>query len=90
MSSLQRVQVGRFSIDQAEDIDAPQHTLYPIELALDGFEKIEFEPIQDVLNGKHIRLDTTANQVCIMHEGKAMAIYERHHANVFGCKRGLW
>ena len=89
MSSLVRTQVGRFSIDQAQSIDE-EHTLYPIEMALDGFEQMEYSPVQDIYNGKHVRLDTDKDQVCIMEHGKAIAIYERHHGNVFGCKRGLW
>ena len=89
MSSLVRTQVGRFTIDQAESIDQ-EHTLYPIEMALDGFEMVEFSPIEDIYHGKHVRMDAKQDQVCIMHEGKAVAIYERDHGNVFGCKRGLW
>ena len=89
MSSLVRTQVGRFHIDQAQGLDE-EHTIYPIEMALDGLEMVEYEPIQDIFNGKHVRIDSQADRICIVHEGKAVAIYERHHANVFGSKRGLW
>ena len=89
MSSLVRTKVGRFGIEHAQSLDE-EHTVYPIEMALDGFEMIEFSPIEDIYNGKHVRIQTEHDQVCIMHEGKAVAIYERDHGNVFSCKRGLW
>ena len=89
MSSLVRTKVGRFDLSMAQDIEE-EHTIYPIEMALDSFEKVEYEPIEDIYHGKHVRMNAKNDLVCIMHEGKAVAMYERDHQNVFRSKRGLW
>ena len=93
MKSLQRIQVGRFSIEQAqtlEDLEHQEPILYPIEMVLDHFPMIEFEKIQDVYQGKRISLDCEADMVCITENHHPVAIYQRENGSTFRSKRGLW
>lgn len=89
MSSLVRTKAGGFTLDQAEDLNAKQHTLYPLKSVL-NYPEIHYEPVSDIYNGKHVRLDTRADRVMMMDQDEVIAIYDRHHGNVFSCARGLW
>lgn len=90
MKSLLRTRVGNFDLSQAEDLDAGSHTIHSLLEALDGYETVDYAPVRDITDGKRIRLDTEADEVLIVHEGKAMAIYVRDNGDVFACRRGLW
>lgn len=93
MSSLIRSKVGRFSIDQAytlEQIENGEYQLFSIYEMLSHLPMIEFEPIEDIYYGKKVRIDTEADRVVIVHQKEVVAVYERHHNNVFACARGLW
>lgn len=89
MSSLVRTKASGFSLSQAEDLDAESHTIYPMESVL-NLPEIEYEPIEDIKNGKHVRMETPEDRVLITHDGKAVAVYDRHHGQIFSCTRGLW
>lgn len=90
MSSLKRIKAGGFTIEQAEPLDKKEHTLIPLEKAFDNWEKVEYEPIADILNGKRIQCNAKNNLIAIMHEGKILAIYEREKEKTYRSKRGLW
>lgn len=90
MTALQRIEAGGFTIEQAEELDAPEHTLYPLESAFKHMEHVEYEPFADILNGRKIECDAKQDRIAMMHEGKIAAVYERDHDNVFRSKRGLW
>lgn len=93
MQSLIRSKVGRFSLEQCvtlqqvEQGDYQPHDLYEI---FDQEKMVEYTPIEDVYHGKHLRLSTKEDLVYIVHEQKVIAVYKRHHDNVFACQRGLW
>lgn len=89
MSSLCRTKANGFSIEQAEPLDAPVHTLYPLAAVID-LPRLQAENPDDIRNGKHIRLDTDYDRVLIMEKDEVLAVYDRHHGNVFSCTRGLW
>ncbi|WP_455525015.1 tRNA pseudouridine(55) synthase TruB [Holdemanella biformis] len=93
MKSLRRTKVGRFTIDQAqtlEDLETHEPVLYPSIYVLDHLDKINYQPIEDVYQGKRIRLDNSNNEVCILDAGKPIAIYEKEREGLFKSKRGLW
>lgn len=93
MDSLVRYKVGKFTLDDAstlEEIREGKYTLHSIEDMLSHIPSMEFEPIDDVYNGKHLRIDTTEERLLLTHDEKAIAIYERSHSNVFKSIRGLW
>lgn len=89
MKSLVRTAAGGFDLSQAQDLEA-EHTIYPIEAALTGFEQVRFAPVQDIYNGKRVHLDTQADRVLMMDGEKAIAVYDRDHGDVFACARGLF
>ena len=93
MKSLRRTKVGRFTIDQAqtlEDLETQEPVLYPSIYVLDHLDKIDYQPIQDVYQGKRIRLDNQNQEVCILDAGEPIAIYEKEREGIFKSKRGLW
>ncbi len=93
MSSLVREQVGKFELSQCqtlEEIEEKGAHLYSISEALAHLPRIDLEDDFDVKCGKHLRFDTDADRIVLYYENQAMAVYERHHGNVFACARGLW
>lgn len=93
MSSLIRTKVGRFSIDDAytlEEIAAGNYQLHSIYDMLSHYPMVEYTPIDDIKNGKKVRIDSENDELVITHENEVIAIYQRHHNNVFSCIRGLW
>lgn len=92
LKSLVREQVGSFTLEMCstlKEIEEGNYTLIPMERAVDHLVKIEVEDEFDVINGKHLRLDIKEDRCVMMKEGKILAIYDRHHANVFRCTRGF-
>lgn len=93
MSSLERTRVGRFTIDQAQTLEELENNdpiLYPSIYVLDYLDKIEYEPIQDVYQGKRIHIASESQEVCIVHDKSPIAIYEKEREHTFKSKRGLW
>lgn len=93
MNSLVRSKVGRFSLEEARtlaQIENGDVHLYSIDEMLSHIEKVEYTPIEDVYNGKKIRIDNISNRVVITHENSCIAIYEKDHNNVYRSVRGLW
>lgn len=93
MSSLIRTKVGNFTLDDCidlEDVSLENIQLISITDALSYLPQIEVDSPFDVKNGKKIHLDTKDNCVLMVHKGEALAIYQRHHGDVFACERGVW
>lgn len=93
MTSLIRSKVGRFTLDDCvtlEDVEAGSYTLHTLEEVLGHLPTVAFEPIQDIYNGKHVRMDLDVDRCVIKDQDTIIAVYERHHGNVFHCVRGLW
>ena len=93
MTSLIRSKVGRFALEDCvtlEDVEAGHYQLHTINELLGHYPMIDFEPIKDIYNGKHVRLNIKDNMCAMVDQGEVIAIYERHHSNVFKCVRGLW
>lgn len=89
MNSLVRTRACGFELAQAQDLETENLTVYPMETVLD-LPQVAYSPVQDIYNGKSVRIDTDASRVLIMDQGRGIAVYDRDHANVFRCKRGLW
>lgn len=93
MTSLIRSKVGRFSLEDCatlEEVEAGQFTLHTINEVMSHYRFVEFDPIKDIYNGKHVRLNIKEDCCAMVDKGEVIAVYERHHANVFKCVRGLW
>lgn len=89
MKSLVRTQVGRFTIDMAQEIE-DDPILYPTIQVLDHFEKVELDDPTPIYQGKTIRLPAKKDVVCIVDKGEPIAIYERLPNGYYHSKRGLW
>lgn len=89
MSALCRTKANGFSIEQAQDLDAPEHTLYPLTSVL-SLPQMQAPDPADVKNGRHLRLETPHDRVLLMDGEQILAVYDRDHGNVFACTRGLW
>lgn len=93
MSSLVRTKVGRFSLEDCytlEDIEQGNYQLHRLNEAFKGYPQIEYSPIEDVYNGKTVRMMAKEDTVVIVHKEEVVAIYKRNHDNWFSCARGLW
>lgn len=93
MSSLVRSKVGRFSLEDAytlEEIAKGNYQLYTMYEMLAHYPSYEYANIEDIKNGKKVRIDSEYDELLITHEKEVVAIYSRHHANIFSCSRGLW
>ena len=63
------------------------HDLY--DLLKDKYEVIDYDPLEDIYNGKRIRLNCDCNRVLIARDNEAIAIYEKDN-DVYKSVRGLW
>ena len=93
MKSLRRIRAGGFTLEDAEPLDCQTHTLHPVREALQGLSVLDQRDVslEDVRNGKHLRLPCDQDRVLILDEtGEALAVYDRDHGDVFACSRGLW
>lgn len=92
MKSLVRTKANGFSIDQAEELDADTHTLYPAARLL-NYPQVQAENPEDIRNGKGIVLrHEKADRVLVMDGDELLAIYSRKDPGrpLFVCTRGLW
>ncbi|MCF0106064.1 MAG: tRNA pseudouridine(55) synthase TruB, partial [Holdemanella sp.] len=92
MKTLERTKVGRFTIDMAQSLEevALNPVLYPMKMVLEHIPMIEYEDIQCIYQGKHIHFDCEYDLICFTENGEPVAIYKRHHNDVFSSVRGLW
>lgn len=93
MSSLVRTKVGRFSLDDCyslADIEAGNFKLLTIKDILSHYPMINCPCVKDVKDGKRIKLDIDADEVVLLDNDEAIAIYRRVNGNEFKCERGLW
>ena len=93
MSSLVRTKVGRFSLNDACTLDDARNGNFKLHTLMDmfaGYTQIAYEPIQDVFNGKKIKLQCDADEVMITHNQEIVAVYQRVENDVYRCARGLW
>lgn len=94
MSSLVRNKVGRFTLDDCvhlSDVAAGSYQLHSIQEVLTHYPTVNYTPIEDIYNGKHVHFDCVHDQVLMADEqGEAVAIYVRDHGDVFRSVRGLW
>ncbi len=93
MSSLTRTKVGSFTLDQCYDLETiskDNMKVLSIYDALSYLPHVEIENEFDIKNGKKIHLAVPYDQVLMVKDHTELAIYKRHHKDVFSCERGLW
>lgn len=93
LSALKRLSLGDVTIDDCDCLDDilngsyHLHDLY--EILSKQYETIEYENIDDIKNGKKIKLDSNNEEVLICHDKEVLAIYKKDN-NLYRCLRGLW
>lgn len=93
MGHLIRNKVGRFDISMASNLDMisnGDYQIHPVLSLLSHFKQVQYDKIEEVYQGKKIKLDCDEQRVLIVFENQAIAVYEREKADVFRCVRGLW
>ena len=92
MKSLVRIQACGFDLEQAQDLEAPIHTVYSIDQLLD-YPKIQALNPLDIRNGKAVKLQgQKADRVLMMEGQNVLAVYSRQKPGSpwYSCTRGLW
>lgn len=93
VSKLERTAIDNISLDMCDDLNTvlngyyQTHSLY--ELLSTRYKTINYDNIDDIKNGKAIKLDTNENKVLICKDNEVYAIYEKDN-DVYKCVRGLW
>ena len=93
MSSLVRCGIGKFTLDDCftlKQIEEGDYHLYSIKDILAHYPMVEYEKIEDVKNGKRIKLDRDDEMVVILHQGEVIALYKKLGNGIYGSERGLW
>jgi len=93
ISELRRTRVDEVDLsmcDSLEEIlDGNYHTHELLELLEKRYETVDYEPINDIYNGKKIKFDSDAEKIVIVHDGIAVAVYEKER-DQYRSLRGLW
>ena len=93
MSSLTRTAIDKYTLEESytlQQIESGDFRLIDIYDVLYHYPYVELADVQDVMNGKPIRIDTPYSFVFITHDETIIASYEREKDDLFVCKRGLW
>lgn len=93
LSDLRRTAIGTFRVEDAFSCeDATYERVIDIIKALSHLSHIEIskEQVVDVKNGKPQTLDSEEPLVLLIHDNKAIALYEKRENRLYYCRRGLF
>lgn len=94
LCSLTRTAVDNVTLDQCdalEDIEKGNYTLHDLyELLSVKYPLVDYENIDDIRNGRSIKIDNNSDRVLIVHDKEVLAVYDKNPDNSFSCVRGLW
>ena len=94
LCSLTRTAVDNVTLDQCdalEDIEKGNYTLHDLyELLSVKYPLVDYENIDDIRNGRSIKIDNDSDRVLIVHDKEVLAVYDKNPDNSFSCSRGLW
>ncbi len=92
MASLVREQVGSFSLEDCvhlDEVSLENQLINPLEkISLERYDCSAI--LQQVYYGQRVILDTCADEVIMVKDHQAVAVYRREHDSVFKSIRGLW
>ncbi|MBO4359105.1 MAG: tRNA pseudouridine(55) synthase TruB [Erysipelotrichaceae bacterium] len=90
---LRRTMVDDITIDMCDRLDDILEGRYQThdigELLSKRYPAYEYEDMDDIMNGRKIKIDSDDEKVLIVHDGEALAIYEKN-GSAYRCLRGLW
>ena len=92
MTSLIRSGIEQLTLEDAIDLeDVDENACIDPFLVLDpSWPLLEIDNIQDVKNGKTIRLNTNQKRVILIHGNEILAAYEEKNNGWYHCVRGLF
>jgi len=94
LCSLTRTAVDNVTLDQCdalEDIEKGNYTLHNLyELLSVKYPLVDYENIDDIINGRSIKIDNNSDRILIVHDKEVLAVYDKNPDNSFSCVRGLW
>ncbi len=93
MSSLVRCGVGKFSLDDCftlKQIEEGNYRFYTIKEILSHYKMIEYDKIDDLKNGRKIKIDCNEDMVVMLHQGEVIALYKKIKDGLYTSERGLW
>jgi len=92
MSSLRRIEIGKFKLNQAitlAELD-PIHIPWLSEEEVVGLPVIEVYDQTEFKDGKIMSLDSPYDTVILKYEGELVAVYTRQNGSNYRSLRGLW
>ena len=93
VQELRRTKIDNIDISMCNtlgEIEKGNYSTYDLyDLLKDKYEVIDYDPLEDIYNGKRIRLNCDCNRVLIARDNEAIAIYEKDN-DVYKSVRGLW
>lgn len=94
MEKLNRTTVAHVTLEQSQTLEelAANPVFHEIEEVLDKtIPLVEIQSVDEVRNGRRIRINSEAPVVICKHQGEILAAYERTNDDYwYRCKRGLW
>lgn len=92
LSSLERLAIGNYSLkDAVKAEDVIENNLISIEDMLKDFPNIYLDDVlsKKALNGVPLLLNSNNEEILVKDKDGIIAIYKKHHDNVYTCLRGL-
>lgn len=92
MTSLKRVGIEHLSIDQAYTLDHLNEDSFisPFEVLDPSLTLLETDKLQDIYNGKKLKLQTNEKRVILVHGKMILACYEERNDGYYHSVRGLF
>ena len=93
VSQLRRIAIDNITIDMCDKLDdvlnGNYHNHNLLELLENRYSTYEYENIDDIKNGKRIKIDCDEERIIITNNNELLAIYEKVN-DEYRCLRGLW
>lgn len=92
MTSLKRVGIEHLSIDNAHSLNDLNQSSFinPLDVLDPSLVTLETEQVQDILNGKKLKLKTNEKRVILIHGKEILACYESRNDGYYHSVRGLF
>lgn len=94
MTSLVRIGIEHVSINQACTLEelrqGKEIEVSPFDILEDKYVRYEIDSIEDVKNGKKLKLDSSEPYLLLTNQQEILAIYEKREDLLYHCVRGLF
>ena len=93
VKDLQRTMIDDISIDECDELDdvlnGKYHTHDLLDVLSKRYKQYDVANIEDIMNGKRIKINSNEEKLIIVHDSKLLAMYQKD-GNEYKCIRGLW